>query len=342
MAGMGRKLPLVDGRHTRAPSWTIPQISKFPFLQHPCSVIAWWMPVLSLSKRQPQPPFFPVPKACPEPGRRADKADTPQPARGHTSCACTRCGHNFATFRRSASVAKTRPSLRTFANIQTESGRRRIHLPRAALGRRASREDPAASALGGGDLALAVLRPARRLRFRQVGHLQCRRVEPAHEVHRMADARNDDPLGQEPRQGIVAPASVSAAQVRRGFCAYETHCVACHGAAAVARERWVSGMEPAPPYLARRDPEMAPARAVLDRQERDQDDGHAVVAQCDVRRPDLGRRRVAGSEPRPAAADLCAMARRRASVRALSGAPSPGPSPIPPRAPAPPTAATGG
>jgi mono/diheme cytochrome c family protein len=48
---------------------------------------------------------------------------------------------------------------------------------------------------------------------------------------------------------IVAPASASAAQVRRGFCQYETHCVACHGASAVGREQWVSGMEPAPPYL---------------------------------------------------------------------------------------------
>jgi mono/diheme cytochrome c family protein len=49
--------------------------------------------------------------------------------------------------------------------------------------------------------------------------------------------------------GIVAPASASAAQVRRGFCEYETHCVACHGASAVGRQHWVSGLEPAPPYL---------------------------------------------------------------------------------------------
>jgi mono/diheme cytochrome c family protein len=48
---------------------------------------------------------------------------------------------------------------------------------------------------------------------------------------------------------IDPPASFSAAQVRRGFCAYETHCVACHGASAVPREPWVSGMEPSPPYL---------------------------------------------------------------------------------------------
>jgi mono/diheme cytochrome c family protein len=48
---------------------------------------------------------------------------------------------------------------------------------------------------------------------------------------------------------ITAPASVSAEQVLRGFCTYDTHCVACHGAAAVAREQWVNGMEPQPPYL---------------------------------------------------------------------------------------------
>lgn len=49
--------------------------------------------------------------------------------------------------------------------------------------------------------------------------------------------------------GIEAPAAFSDAQLVRGFCTYETHCVACHGAAAVAREQWVSGLEPSPPYL---------------------------------------------------------------------------------------------
>ena len=49
--------------------------------------------------------------------------------------------------------------------------------------------------------------------------------------------------------GIEPPARISAAQVKTGFCIYETHCVACHGAAAVAREHWVSGLEPSPPYL---------------------------------------------------------------------------------------------
>lgn len=48
---------------------------------------------------------------------------------------------------------------------------------------------------------------------------------------------------------IVEPPSAEAMQVRQGFCEYETHCVACHGASAVPRERWVSGLEPAPPYL---------------------------------------------------------------------------------------------
>jgi hypothetical protein len=48
---------------------------------------------------------------------------------------------------------------------------------------------------------------------------------------------------------IEAPRRFSRAQVLAGFCRYETHCVACHGAPAIAREQWVSGMEPSPPYL---------------------------------------------------------------------------------------------
>jgi cytochrome c len=48
---------------------------------------------------------------------------------------------------------------------------------------------------------------------------------------------------------IGPPPAFTPAQVVAGFCAYETHCVACHGASAVARQRWVSGQEPAPPYL---------------------------------------------------------------------------------------------
>lgn len=45
------------------------------------------------------------------------------------------------------------------------------------------------------------------------------------------------------------PARFTRQQVVGGFCNYETHCVACHGAAGVAREHWVGGMEPQPPYL---------------------------------------------------------------------------------------------
>ena len=48
---------------------------------------------------------------------------------------------------------------------------------------------------------------------------------------------------------IALPQTVSAAQAIRGFCHYEAHCVACHGAAAVAREQWVNGLNPEPPYL---------------------------------------------------------------------------------------------
>ena len=48
---------------------------------------------------------------------------------------------------------------------------------------------------------------------------------------------------------VPLPAIVSVAQAKRGFCEYEAHCVACHGGPAVAREQWVNGMNPAPPYL---------------------------------------------------------------------------------------------
>jgi mono/diheme cytochrome c family protein len=48
---------------------------------------------------------------------------------------------------------------------------------------------------------------------------------------------------------IEAPRRIAASQVLAGFCTYETHCVACHGAAGIAREQWVSGIEPQPPYL---------------------------------------------------------------------------------------------
>src|SRR5579884_520064 len=50
-------------------------------------------------------------------------------------------------------------------------------------------------------------------------------------------------------KGIAPPAWTTAAELTAGFCAYETRCVACHGAASVARQHWVSGMEPQPPYL---------------------------------------------------------------------------------------------
>lgn len=50
-------------------------------------------------------------------------------------------------------------------------------------------------------------------------------------------------------ENVPLPATVSLAQAKRGFCQYEAHCVACHGAPAVARDQWVNGMNPQPPYL---------------------------------------------------------------------------------------------
>ena len=45
------------------------------------------------------------------------------------------------------------------------------------------------------------------------------------------------------------PRTVSKGQSVRGFCQYEAHCVACHGASAVARGQWANGLNPQPPYL---------------------------------------------------------------------------------------------
>ena len=50
-------------------------------------------------------------------------------------------------------------------------------------------------------------------------------------------------------QAVALPESISTEQAERGFCAYEAHCVACHGAPAVARAQWVNGLNPQPPYL---------------------------------------------------------------------------------------------
>src|SRR3954464_15262259 len=50
-------------------------------------------------------------------------------------------------------------------------------------------------------------------------------------------------------RNIRAPTPFTAPQAVAGFCAYEAHCVMCHGAPSVARQTWVNGMTPDPPYL---------------------------------------------------------------------------------------------
>jgi mono/diheme cytochrome c family protein len=50
-------------------------------------------------------------------------------------------------------------------------------------------------------------------------------------------------------RNLAAPAHFDRGQVIAGFCAYEAHCVACHGALSVGRDRWANGLTPNPPYL---------------------------------------------------------------------------------------------
>ena len=139
-------------------------------------------------------------------------------------------------------------------------------------------------------------------------------------------------------RGIAAPGSASAAQVRRGFCAYETHCVACHGAPAVARETWVSGMEPSPPYL-------------LDATQRFTPSELFWIAKNGIKMTGMPAWRNSMSDAELWNVVAFMEARldsqtylqwRSAGVCAqLNGPPAPGPLSIPPRARARPTAATG-
>lgn len=50
-------------------------------------------------------------------------------------------------------------------------------------------------------------------------------------------------------KGVRAPDAFNQDQVMAGALAYEEHCLACHGGAAVARAPWASALLPAPPYL---------------------------------------------------------------------------------------------
>ncbi|MFI4965207.1 MAG: c-type cytochrome [Caulobacterales bacterium] len=45
------------------------------------------------------------------------------------------------------------------------------------------------------------------------------------------------------------PSAGRAEAFGRGFQVYEQNCVVCHGAPGVARQAWVNGMTPGPPYL---------------------------------------------------------------------------------------------
>jgi cytochrome c553 len=140
---------------------------------------------------------------------------------------------------------------------------------------------------------------------------------------------------------ISPPAATTTAELLAGYCAYATHCAACHGAAAVARETWVGGMEPSPPYLLDEAQRFTPAQlfwivkngikmtgmpgwdeSMSDRQIWN------VVAWLEASR-DL-----------PPQTYLQWRSRRRCAASGLP-TPAPGPLSIPRRAPARPTGATG-
>ncbi len=185
----------------------------------------------------------------------------------------------------------------------------RNDLPPSALSRSAPKEAPAPGHWRGDRDRRD--RAAWRVRVHQVGHLRRCRVQAAHPRHFLCDQRDDDPLGQAPR-GIACASSriIAGAGGRRLLPVRDPL-----RRLSRSRRRGAAGMGERPragaALPARRAAEVQTARAVLDRQERDQDDGNAVVAGVDVRRSDLGRRGVSRSKREIAAANLCAMARGR-------------------------------
>ena len=76
--------------------------------------------------------------------------------------------------------------------------------------------------------------------------------------------------------GIAAPRQASEEEIREGFRFYNEACVYCHGAPGKDPTDIGKGLNPEPPYL----PDagaLVGRRAVLDREERHQDDRHAGV-----------------------------------------------------------------
>ncbi|MES2327908.1 MAG: cytochrome c [Pseudomonadota bacterium] len=193
----------------------------------------------------------------------------------------------------------------------------------------------------GGGLALAVLVPLGTFAFVKSGMFNVGASSPHSRFTTWLTHETMIHSVRSHAKAIVAPASVSAAQVRRGFCEYETHCVACHGASAVARQSWVSGMEPAPPYLVDATQKWRPRELFW-------------IARNGIRMTGMPSWRNAMSGGQiwdvvawlEASRDLPPQTfvrwRSAGFCGSLSGGPSPGFSPIPPRAPARPTGATGG
>ena len=141
-------------------------------------------------------------------------------------------------------------------------------------------------------------------------------------------------------KGISPPRWTGAQQLLAGYCAYETHCVACHGAAAVAREQWVNGLEPQPPYLLDVTREFTPAQLFWIVKHGIKMTGMPAwgesMSDADIWNVVAW---IEASRDLPPQTYAQWRAERRCGV---TGPPSPGPLSIPLRAPARPTAATGG
>lgn len=103
--------------------------------------------------------------------------------------------------------------------------------------------------LVGGAIAVAVVAPVGVYAFVKSGFYDVAASSPHTDFTEWITHETMIHSARRHADGIGAPVQFSRQQVLAGFCSYEAHCVACHGAPGIAREAWVSGLEPSPPYL---------------------------------------------------------------------------------------------
>ena len=127
----------------------------------------------------------------------------------------------------------------------------------------------------------------------------------------MDHARDDDSFGAAPRSGHQSTGPIQPVPASGWFLRL-SNSLRCVPWRAFGRARTMGRRNGAEPALSdRRHFELGSLAAVLDREKRDQDDGHAGLARLDVRRSNLERGRLSGGNAETAPANLYCVALAR-------------------------------